>query len=235
MIASLRDALAACGGSGSESLTFGQRPNSLDFIGYCLYSSLSNFLSLSYSSNSSFEYVSINVSFDHFLVPTLSDLILLPLRAPYCLSFSAHSDGAYFPLLSGSRVMAAFLRGALACNASSPVHYELTLFSYCSFSELTLFSFLFDSFSLSSYLVYFISLNSILLLPCFLGFRFLIFSFDVIHSLGFYSLGFKMDAIPGRINYSFELSTFFKGEHRGFCYELCGTSHSSMLILAVSL
>jgi len=75
VIASLRDALAACGGSGSESLTFGQRPNSLDFIGYCLYSSLSNFLSLSYSSNSSFEYVSINVSFDHFLVPTLSDLI----------------------------------------------------------------------------------------------------------------------------------------------------------------
>jgi hypothetical protein len=230
VIASLRDALAACGGSGSESLT-----NSLDFIGYCLYSSLSNFLSLSYSSNSSFEYVSINVSFDHFLVPTLSDWILLP--APYCLSCycSAPSDGAYFPLLSGSRVMAAC--GALACNASkvTPVHYELTLFSYCSFSELTLFSFLFDSFSLSSYLVYFISLNSILLLPCFLGFRFLIFSFDVIHSLGFYSLGFKMDAIPGRINYSFELSTFFKGEHRGFCYELCGTSHSSMLILAVSL
>lgn len=89
--------------------------------------------------------------------------------------------------------------------------------------------------SLTSYLVYFISLNTILLLPCYLGFRFLIFSFDVIHSLGFYSLGFKMDAIPGRINYSFELSTLFKGEHRGFCYELCGTSHSSMLILAMSL
>jgi len=93
----------------------------------------------------------------------------------------------------------------------------------------------YETFSLFSYLVYFISLNSILLLPCFLGFRFLIFSFDVIHSLGFYSLGFKMDAIPGRINYSFELSTLFKGEHRGYCYELCGTSHSSMLILAISL
>jgi len=91
------------------------------------------------------------------------------------------------------------------------------------------------NFSFFAYLVYFISLNSILLLPCFLGFRFLIFSFDVIHSLGFYSLGFKMDAIPGRINYSFELSTLFKGEHRGYCYELCGTSHSSMLLLAISL
>jgi hypothetical protein len=144
--------------------------------------------------NSSFENALINVSFDHFLVPTLSDFFLFDFR------------------------------------------FTNILFSYCSFSELTLLSFLFDSFAVSNdYLVYFISLNSILLLPCFLGFRFLIFSFDVIHSLGFYSLGFKMDAIPGRINYSFELSTLFKGEHRGFCYELCGTSHSSMLILAISL
>jgi len=194
------------------------------FIGYftaIAYSSLLNFFSYSYSfgpnsfsfysllspesftSTSSFEYVTINVSFDHFLVPTLSDFILF--------------DSVYFSLFS--------------VDLWSSI-------SYCSFSEfpqfvrLTSLSFLFD---LSSYLVYFISLNSILLLPCFLGFRFLIFSFDVIHSLGFYSLGFKMDAIPGRINYSFELSTLFKGEHRGFCYELCGTSHSSMLILAISL
>jgi len=109
-------------------------------------------------------------------------------------------------------------------------HFLVPTLSFISNSQL-----LFSSQLVEDYLVYFISLNSILLLPCFLGFRFLIFSFDVIHSLGFYSLGFKMDAIPGRINYSFELSTLFKGEHRGFCYELCGTSHSSMLILAVSL
>jgi len=190
------------------------------FIGYCFrgsfgiaHSSLAgvNFFSSSYSfgpeSFSSFEYVTINVSFDHFLVPTLSDFILFD----FCFFSEAVCDSVYFSLFS--------------VDLWSSI-------SYCSFSELTSLSFLFD---LSSYLVYFISLNSILLLPCFLGFRFLIFSFDVIHSLGFYSLGFKMDAIPGRINYSFELSTLFKGEHRGFCYELCGTSHSSMLILAISL
>lgn len=202
------------------------------FIGYftaIAYSSLLNFFSYSYSFGpdsfhsllsselneavSSFEYVTINVSFDHFLVPTLSDFILFDFcfgSFAFCF-LSEVSDSVYFSLFS--------------VDLWSSI-------SYCSFSELTLLSFLFD---LSSYLVYFISLNSILLLPCFLGFRFLIFSFDVIHSLGFYSLGFKMDAIPGRINYSFELSTLFKGEHRGFCYELCGTSHSSMLILAISL
>jgi len=145
-------------------------------------SSLSGLVTLP---SDSFEYVLINVSFDHFLVPTLSLL-----------------DLSFF---------------------LNPGNYGG--YNFCSLNNSVMVD----------YLVYFISLNSILLLPCFLGFRFLIFSFDVIHSLGFYSLGFKMDAIPGRINYSFELSTLFKGEHRGFCYELCGTSHSSMLILAVSL
>jgi len=144
---------------------------------------------------SSFEYVLINVSFDHFLVPTLSS----------------------FTHTIGSSLGSLVTQLTPTDNTFNASH----LFTIGSLGV--------------DYLVYFISLNSILLLPCFLGFRFLIFSFDVIHSLGFYSLGFKMDAIPGRINYSFELSTLFKGEHRGFCYELCGTSHSSMLILAVSL
>jgi len=146
---------------------------------------------LNSSLGDSFEYVLINVSFDHFLVPTLS-----------LLDFSL------------------FMNSVIALSDD---HFCWLAFAFGSCSLFV------------DYLVYFISLNSILLLPCFLGFRFLIFSFDVIHSLGFYSLGFKMDAIPGRINYSFELSTLFKGEHRGFCYELCGTSHSSMLILALSL
>jgi len=146
----------------------------------------------------------INVSFDHFLVPTLSGF-----DWKECETFNFFNSFHYSAYADA--------RGSVS-----------TVFDHS-------FSIAADSYSLFSYLVYFISLNSILLLPCFLGFRFLIFSFDVIHSLGFYSLGFKMDAIPGRINYSFELSTLFKGEHRGYCYELCGTSHSSMLILAISL
>jgi len=137
-----------------------------------------------------FKSVLINVSFDHFLVPTLSKI-------------------EFFSAVESLAQSATLL-------TNNPEH------NVCSFDT-------------GDYLVYFISLNSILLLPCFLSFRFLIFSFDVIHSLGFYSLGFKMDAIPGRVNYSFELSTLFKGEHRGYCYELCGTSHSSMLILAISI
>jgi len=66
-------------------------------------------------------------------------------------------------------------------------------------------------------------------------FRFLIFSFDVIHSLGFYSIAVKMDAIPGRINYSQSLSNLFSSEIRGYCYELCGANHSSMLLLGFAL
>jgi hypothetical protein len=161
-------------------------------------SALNYFNSVGHVNSEYNEYVLINVSFDHFLVPTLSSFTYSLVQLPRMALPS------YFSLNPRS-----------AQDSVSSVYFSASLFV--------------------DYLVYFISLNSILLLPCFLGFRFLIFSFDVIHSLGFYSLGFKMDAIPGRINYSFELSTLFKGEHRGFCYELCGTSHSSMLILAMSL
>ena len=61
------------------------------------------------------------------------------------------------------------------------------------------------------------------------------FSFDVIHSIGFYSFGSKVDAIPGRINLACTLRFLGKGEHRGFCFELCGQGHSSMLMVALCL
>ena len=57
----------------------------------------------------------------------------------------------------------------------------------------------------------------------------------MIHSLGFYSFGIKIDAIPGRINLADTLRSLFKGEHRGFCFELCGQGHSSMLIVGLLL
>ena len=59
---------------------------------------------------------------------------------------------------------------------------------------------------------------------------FLTFSFDVIHTLGFYSWGIKIDAIPGRINLTTTLRLLWKGEYRGKCFELCGQGHLSMLI-----
>ena len=57
----------------------------------------------------------------------------------------------------------------------------------------------------------------------------------MIHSLGFYCFGIKIDAIPGRINLASTLRSLFKGEHRGFCFELCGQGHSSMLIVGLIL
>ena len=53
--------------------------------------------------------------------------------------------------------------------------------------------------------------------------------------MGFYSYGIKIDAIPGRINIAFTLHSLFKGEYRGFCYELCGQGHAAMISLVFTL
>jgi len=80
--------------------------------------------------------------------------------------------------------------------------------------------------------LYFYLSSSSLLLPVLSTIRFFVFSYDVIHSLGIYSFGIKIDAIPGRFNFASTIRTLIKGEHRGFCYELCGHGHSSMLLIA---
>ena len=52
---------------------------------------------------------------------------------------------------------------------------------------------------------------------------------DVIHNFSVPSLGFRMDAVPGRLN-----QTWFKaektGDFYGNCYELCGKEHAYMPI-----
>jgi len=78
-----------------------------------------------------------------------------------------------------------------------------------------------------SYLSFF---NSSFLIPSFSLFKFLIYSFDVIHSFGIYSFGIKYDAIPGRFHFTNSLRSSLVGSFKGFCYELCGRSHSSMLL-----
>jgi cytochrome c oxidase subunit 2 len=57
----------------------------------------------------------------------------------------------------------------------------------------------------------------------------------VIHSFGFHSLGFKSDAIPGRLNFVSLLFLLSSGSYLGYCYELCGLGHSSMLSSLVVL
>lgn len=78
-------------------------------------------------------------------------------------------------------------------------------------------------------------INTYILLPIYSFIRLFLYSFDVIHTLGFYSWGIKIDAIPGRINLATTLRLLWKGEYRGKCFELCGQGHLSMLITTLIL
>lgn len=69
-----------------------------------------------------------------------------------------------------------------------------------------------------------------LFLPIHTPIRFLITSQDVIHSFFVPSLGVKLDAVPGRLNY-FNLYLLRNGTWGGFCAEICGPNHSQMSIV----
>lgn len=64
-----------------------------------------------------------------------------------------------------------------------------------------------------------------LILPFNCNIQFLISSFDVIHRWTVPSLGFKIDAVPGRLN---QLNCFINrpGLFFGQCSEICGANHS---------
>ena len=89
-------------------------------------------------------------------------------------------------------------------------------------TRLIIYSYLFD-------------ISQYILLPIYSFIRLFVYSFDVIHTLGFYSWGIKIDAIPGRINLATTLRILWKGEYRGKCFELCGQGHLSMLLLSIIL
>lgn len=89
------------------------------------------------------------------------------------------------------------------------------------------------SYSISS--SYLFSVNNLLLLPLFETINTIVTSVDVIHCWSIYSLGTKIDAIPGRLNLAFTLRLFCRGLNRGFCYELCGQGHYGMQIIAFFL
>ena len=82
---------------------------------------------------------------------------------------------------------------------------------------------------------YLFEISQYILLPIYSFIRLFVYSFDVIHTLGFYSWGIKIDAIPGRINLATTLRLLWKGEYRGKCFELCGQGHLSMLITTLIL
>ncbi len=58
-------------------------------------------------------------------------------------------------------------------------------------------------------------------------------SADVIHSWWVPALGRKMDAIPGRLNYSW-IEADTTGTYPGSCNEFCGTEHAWMLIKVIA-
>ena len=82
---------------------------------------------------------------------------------------------------------------------------------------------------------YLFDISQYIILPIYSFIRLFVYSFDVIHTLGFYSWGIKIDAIPGRINLATTLRLLWKGEYRGKCFELCGQGHLSMLITTLIL
>jgi heme/copper-type cytochrome/quinol oxidase subunit 2 len=59
-----------------------------------------------------------------------------------------------------------------------------------------------------------------LLIPVLCSTRIYANAIDVIHSIGLCSIGIRIDVIPGR-NIAMTFNSIMKGEHRGFCYELC--------------
>lgn len=67
--------------------------------------------------------------------------------------------------------------------------------------------------------------STLLCLPIKCKIRVLISSFDVIHSWSLPSIGLKIDACPGRLNF-FIIIIVQPSKHVGQCRELCGSYHS---------
>jgi len=179
----------------------------------------------------------LSYSFDQLILSSSSFSISY---LPICqLLFPVHS---YF----GELLLSVFRFGDLLLFFSSNFIY-MTLFSICStifpnsvsstilplFSALT-FSSLF-SFALPFANFYMTLFSSYLVLPLYSTISFYVLSFDVIHSFGYHSFGFKSDAIPGRVNSVAALSLFVPGFYSSYCYELCGSSHTSMLSSTIVL
>jgi len=64
--------------------------------------------------------------------------------------------------------------------------------------------------------------------------RILLTRTDVLHSLGFPSIGVKLDSAPGRLN-STVMEVLRPGLFVGSCYELCGSGHRVMPINVIVL
>lgn len=103
---------------------------------------------------------------------------------------------------------------------------------YWSYLYNYIFSDFYDSFSLRDDII--LNLDSLprslspyrsIVLPLNFPVRFVVTSVDVIHSFTIPSLGFKVDAVPGRLNQIFVIPNRL-GVFYGQCSEICGSNHS---------
>jgi hypothetical protein len=125
---------------------------------------------------------------------------------------------------------------SIITNIINPANYYT--FNSIINSTISNTSSIFTSFissSINSTSYYLCLFSSYLLLSLYSTISLYVYSFDVIHSFGYHSFGFKSDAIPGRVNLVSSLSLLFNGYFISYCYELCGISHSSMLSSVVIL
>ena len=106
--------------------------------------------------------------------------------------------------------------------------------SYEKGNETSLFSTTFQSYmvddnDLNVGNLRLLEVDRALVLPAFTHIRFLITSYDVLHSWAIPSLGIKMDAVPGRLN---QVMLYIKreGVFYGQCSEICGVNHGFMPI-----
>jgi cytochrome c oxidase subunit 2 len=90
------------------------------------------------------------------------------------------------------------------------------------------FNYTFDSYMVYENsempLFYSLDVDNRLVLPTMSRILFLVTSADVIHSWTVPSLGIKVDAIPGRLNY-LTSRTLYSGVYYGQCSEICGSNH----------
>lgn len=84
----------------------------------------------------------------------------------------------------------------------------------------------FDSYIISSDSsnIRLLEVDNRLVLPSFIPVRFIVSSYDVLHSWTIPSFGVKIDAVPGRIN-QFCFSRKRSGVFFGQCSEICGANH----------
>jgi hypothetical protein len=147
---------------------------------------------------------------------------------PFSLLFSNSLSSSIFlsqtPIYSLPLLYSLSMRYCLAILTT--YFYANSLFSSCSHSLS----------SAPTYSNFYMTLfSSYLVLPLYSTISFYVLSFDVIHSFGYHSFGFKSDAIPGRVNSVAALSLFVPGFYSSYCYELCGSSYTSMLSSTIVL